>query len=292
MNKVIIGICILVLFSCSNEINQENITYKTIKINAVFNKDTIIVPTPINYEKVDIQTRNTPHTDSTNFDDYNSKNLLSESNIDSLHLNYVKEQLGYSVPIYYNYQLNLSDNFKTMVFLFLSENVLKSVLINYDFNGNLIDFIEVAYDELVKSWSRTTSEIYNDKIVITNVLWFDEKREAIKEYIILNNGELILNLNKFKNNIRPNNYIKAGGNYIDTVVFLDFEDGGDYRNINVKTNNKVTRLVYNWDSNDTKPYSFRKGDTLQIKWSIDTVYIAGDDERLDYTEWAIDAIKL
>ena len=292
MNKVIIGVCTLVLFSCSNETNQENITYKTIKINAVFNKDTIIVPTPINYEKVDLQTRNTPHTDSTNFDDYNSKNLLSESNIDSLHLNYVKEQLGYSVPIYYNYQLNLSDNFKTMVFLFLSENVLKSVLINYDFNGNLIDFIEVAYDELVKSWSRTTSEIYNDKIVITNVLWFDEKREAIKEYIILNNGELILNLNKFKNNIRPNNYIKAGEHYIDTVVFLDFEDGGDYRSINVKTNNKVTRLVYNWDSNDTKPYSFIKGDTLQIKWSIDTVYIAGDDERLDYTEWAIDAIKL
>ena len=92
---------------------------------------------------------------------------------------------------------------------------------------------------------------------------------------------------EFKSDIRPDEKLDLDKIYSDTAEFVEFSDGGDYSYLVIKKGKKTIALT----TNDSNP-DFVRGDIFDVKWKIDSIYIAGDGERLDYTEWFVGAKKI
>lgn len=92
----------------------------------------------------------------------------------------------------------------------------------------------------------------------------------------------------FASDLRPNEKLKIGQNYSDTVEYVEFDDNGDFPLFTVRKNKKTVSLVTN---SDDAP-KFKRGDVLEIKWRVDTLYVAGESEELNFTEWLINVKKV
>lgn len=95
---------------------------------------------------------------------------------------------------------------------------------------------------------------------------------------------------EFKSPLRPNEKIELGKIYTDTVAFTKFNDYGDYFLSIVRKNNDYHSLIYDLISD--REFDYLRGDTIEIKWKMDSIWIAGDGERLDFAEWMVDARKI
>ena len=119
-----------------------------------------------------------PFVDSTNFNYPFEGKILTSDQIQMLNLDEVfgKEYVEFEQSkIGINYELNLSNKFRTIAFYFyFTYNELISTLVTYDKEFNIIDHITVAYDEIAESIFRTESKIEMDKITISNYKFFNE----------------------------------------------------------------------------------------------------------------------
>ena len=288
---------IITLFSCVEKKTKEIQPNKTI-ISTV--KEQI---KPIKVEKIEESTpfndlintfpsKSLPNIDTTDFDNYSTRDYFNVDEIEILQLKKIEEEIYSLDHISGLYSLNISNQFKTIVVISQSEHELKTILVNYSLKGNLIDFIEIAYDEIAEGWSRKTGEIDSTKIVITDILWLEEKQVNIKEFKVLKTGEIDLNLKRFRTGIRPNEVISIHKEYKDIIEFDAYNDNYDYMYLYGKIENSDICLIYKWQGHDTGKYHFNKGDLIEITWKMDSIWIAGDGERLDYAEWAMDAKKV
>ncbi|KAF2510598.1 hypothetical protein [Flavobacterium foetidum] len=91
----------------------------------------------------------------------------------------------------------------------------------------------------------------------------------------------------FKSILRPNQDLELNKVYTDTVQFIEYNTDFDYYFIDVKKVNEIVGLNTNSDDID-----FNRGDVLEVKWKIDSIFIAGDGERLDFSEWLVDVKKI
>lgn len=107
-----------------------------------------------------------------------------------------------------------------------------------------------------------------------------------KEKIVENNRGKSIN-QKFKSTLRPNRDLELHKVYTDTVQFIDYNTDFDYFFIEVKKGNDLAGLNTNSDD-----INFNRGDILEVKWKIDSVFIAGDGETLDFSEWLVNAKKI
>ncbi|WP_136666652.1 hypothetical protein [Flavobacterium sp. H122] len=102
-----------------------------------------------------------------------------------------------------------------------------------------------------------------------------------------NNSKIVTNNDPekyFKSDFRPNEKISLNTIYENEVVFEKYNDDGDYTLMNVKNGS----FIYDWER--TKENDFCRGDILSVKWRMDSIWIAGDGETLDFTETAF-AVK-
>ncbi len=90
----------------------------------------------------------------------------------------------------------------------------------------------------------------------------------------------------FKSDFRPNQKTELGEIYENRVEFIDYNDDGDYSLMNVKEGS----FIYNWER--TKNNDFCRGDILSVKWKMDSIWIAGDGETLDFTEIGFEVKKI
>lgn len=91
---------------------------------------------------------------------------------------------------------------------------------------------------------------------------------------------------EFKNQLRPNQKLKLGEIYTDTVHFIKTDTDYDYWMLSVEKNKETVHFVY------TENYQFTKGDEIEIRWKIDSLREAGDDEILYFKEHLVSAKKL
>ena len=94
--------------------------------------------------------------------------------------------------------------------------------------------------------------------------------------------------NDYKSDLRPNEKLKLDKIYSDTAEFVEFNDGGDYSYVVIKKDNKTIALT----TNEALASDYTRGDIFNVKWKMDSVFIAGDGERLDFTEWFVSAEKV
>ncbi|MFD1605217.1 hypothetical protein ACFSJW_01340 [Flavobacterium artemisiae] len=107
-----------------------------------------------------------------------------------------------------------------------------------------------------------------------------------KEKIVEKTSDKSLN-QKFKSTLRPNQDLELHKVYTDTVQFIEYNTDFDYFFIDVKKGNDIAGLNTNSDN-----INFNRGDVLEVKWKIDSIFIAGDGERLDFAEWLVSAKKI
>lgn len=88
--------------------------------------------------------------------------------------------------------------------------------------------------------------------------------------------------------IRPDERLSKGEQYADEVEYVDYDANGDYALFTIKKGNEVVALQTNFEGSD----KFRRGDILKITWKMDSTFIAGEGEKLDFTEWLINAEKV
>lgn len=69
------------------------------------------------------------------------------------------------------------------------ENEIETSLVNYDLEGNIIDLLIVAYDEIAESFFKKQSKIDKDKITVKSIEWIDTKKETIAIMVINPNGK-------------------------------------------------------------------------------------------------------
>jgi hypothetical protein len=140
------------------------------------------------------RTEKVPMLDSTNFDNHTNTNLLTEKQIDLMSLSTVfkiDQNTEKELKIGINYLLDLSPEFKTVVFFFYpNEHELYSVLVNYDSEYKVIDFKTIAMDEIAESLIKTVSRIEKNRITITNYKFFNETIEETEIVDINENGKI------------------------------------------------------------------------------------------------------
>ena len=91
-----------------------------------------------------------------------------------------------------------------------------------------------------------------------------------------------------KSIIRPKVDLKLGEIYADTLEFVEFDDNGDYPYLYAKKGDEIIPMIYD----QSQKMNFLRSDLLVVKWKIDSMWIAGDGDKLVFAEWAINAKKI
>jgi hypothetical protein len=132
-----------------------------------------------------------PYKEFTNFDNHVDVRKMSASEIRQLKL---KSKIPDGSDFSLNYQIHLSDNFHAIAVSYqLGDHELFTTLITYDNEYNIIDLLNVAYDEIAESWFWRSSTIYKDHIVVEKVegIVDDEQIVSKTRYKIESNGTFI-----------------------------------------------------------------------------------------------------
>lgn len=92
----------------------------------------------------------------------------------------------------------------------------------------------------------------------------------------------------FYHNLRPNQSLHLAEVYTDTLEILGEFDEIDYFSFVFQKEDSIYNFNYYSDS-DEEGYDFAHGDIVEVKWNIDTIYIAGEDDAIAYDLWMVDA---
>lgn len=94
----------------------------------------------------------------------------------------------------------------------------------------------------------------------------------------------------YTSDLRPGQQLPLKKIFTDTVSYTDFSGDGDYTIFYIKTGNRHFSLIA--DNIPEEKLNFLRGDTLEIKWMMDSLWVAGDGETLHFTEWLTGVRKI
>ncbi|MCA5003698.1 hypothetical protein [Sphingobacterium bovistauri] len=180
--KLLKHIFILLVLSSCNDTKEKRKEVNIPDTNNVLIRDTSQVQTVEQPSEINI-------TDSTNFDNFKVSIPLKEFEILDLQL----KSLDFPAENYYfRYDISISNKFLTKVITATTEMEMKTYLISYDLENNIIDNLVIAYDEIAESAFRTLSKIENKTIYITEYNYMTEEPEKIEsKFEIRDNGKII-----------------------------------------------------------------------------------------------------
>ena len=141
----------------------------------------------------DLPIKNLPIIDTTNFDWYDlmERDTIDEKEIKRLNLKSLNEytEIGYA-SFHYNYRIQFSDDFYSIVISIGFYEALATCLVNFDKNDKIIDKLEIAFDEIAESIYWKTSEINQNLIVVEATTHYgDPPIIKTKNYIIEKSGK-------------------------------------------------------------------------------------------------------
>lgn len=80
---------------------------------------------------------------------------------------------------------------------------------------------------------------------------------------------------------------QAAVTYTDIFTFESYNDNGDYSFLIAKKGNDT----YDFVNDGNLERNLLRGDSCEIQWKVDTIFIAGDDETPEATDWLISIKK-
>lgn len=289
-NQYIIVVSILLCFACNSKVeNKEQRMLEEVhtKIDAPITIIDIWKNLPL---------KQLPIKEATNFDTIKTDNQLNEEEILTLKLNKIYPDYNNHKDAYKfqaAYTIEFSKRFYSIVVhVFKGEHELETVLINYNDDEDVIDYKTIAYDEIAESISQKTSTLEKNFVTLIDKTDLEETVIEISKFHINASGEFKIVKDVFTSTIRPNEAILLNKIYVDTIQFSSYNDDGDYRLLFGRKDYQEVILMHNFDWEQEKKYNFSENETIRITWKMDSIWIAGDGETLDFNETIIDAKRL
>ncbi|WP_373784550.1 hypothetical protein [Kaistella sp.] len=146
----------------------------------------------INNQFSDVPNKSLPLVDSTNFDNYNHQQEIKND------LFFKKIAFKKDQPEVENsrlrYQLDFSERFQSVVISYYQgEHELFTTLIIIGKNDQIIDQLDIAYDEIAESAFRKTSSIDQNRIIVEDWNYMtDEPTKTVTAYQISKEGKFKL----------------------------------------------------------------------------------------------------
>ncbi|WP_258097355.1 hypothetical protein [Marinoscillum pacificum] len=141
-----------------------------------------------------LQMRTLPWIEHSNFDQFIDEADVKGINHQALKMTEVYpdfEPEGSRYEAMTSYRLDLSSNYFTVIVVYKLENYeMLSTLINYDMEGNVIDHVLVAYDEISTGMTQSASRISEDKITYHDIYWTEKKEIRQTDYKINYDGKI------------------------------------------------------------------------------------------------------
>jgi len=300
-----------IFMACNTQSKSKKVQTKVQKIETEEHNDTSQVKNEslADFSQIweSLPLKSLPVIDTTNFDNIKEINEFGAQQIKTLQLDKIYPDIdkeGYSYTFMPSYTLKLSDQFYTIVLnVYKGDHELESILINYDLEKRLSQYynedgvlktnsLVIAYDEIAEGWSRKHAKIEQQSVTIIDEFYGDPIQIDTTNFQITRSGEMHPIKTNFSSNVRPGEAITLDKTYTDTIVFSAYNDDYDYKMIEGKKNGKNVSFIYNWDWNTNETYNFAYGDIVKVEWKIDSVFIAGEGETLDFEEWAIEAARM
>lgn len=94
---------------------------------------------------------------------------------------------------------------------------------------------------------------------------------------------------QFTSSIRPGKRLLPGVIFTDRFEYIGYNGDSDYYRILVNKNGETFWLVDGCSEEATSVLN--RGDSVEVRWKIDSIWIAGDDDRLEMDEWAVNIDK-
>jgi len=133
------------------------------------NKQKEIEP-PARLDSLHIRLEETTLSNKAESIDLMTISRLSQSRYDSLQLAKVKELEGYDIADLTMGKILLSnDNGKMLTVQVITDGEITELLLSYDKDGNLVDNLIVAYEDMVEYYSQITSSINSDSITVQTI---------------------------------------------------------------------------------------------------------------------------
>ena len=289
-------VVLFILFSSCKENKTDKVKHK----GSIENKaDTIVEEIKerpsFNTAFFNLQLQKLPLTENTSFDSYIDEAYVNKLNPEAFSLPLIYENWydkGYNYMLINGYRIEISKKFYSAVLTVKKgDNEMETTLINYDLNGKVIDSKLIAYDEIAESISKTKATLEKDFVTIIDETNLEETVVEISKFHINTSGEFNVVKDVFTSTIRPNEAILLKKTYIDTIQFQSYNDDGDYKLLFGKKNNQDVILIYNYDWELEDKYNFNPDDLIEITWKMDSIWIAGDGETLDFEETIIEVRK-
>ena len=138
--------------------------------------------------------KNLPVSDDSNFNNTAITEVLDKEEANLLKLGKIYPNFftaGYSFKVKPSHRLNIQENIRTLVLnVAKGEHELETILVNYDIDGNLIDYKIIAYDEIADG-SHTISSTIEDNLITITHYWIDEEEDVTQRFKIETNGKII-----------------------------------------------------------------------------------------------------
>lgn len=141
-----------------------------------------------------------PLTEETSFDSFSEIQNTNPINAEAFKLPLIYSnwyKTGYNFKLSSGYRLDYSKDFYTTVLTVKKgDHEMETTLINYNLDGQIIDYKIIAYDEIAEGFFKTTSKLEKDKITIKNIEWTDEGHESSDVFKITSEGKIKIITNK------------------------------------------------------------------------------------------------
>ena len=155
--------------------------------NKAIERDSLPAPLPEPDFLKTLKVQHLPYRDSTNFDNHTDQPQMRDTEIEQLKL---KSRIPDGFNFKLNHKLAISQQFHAIVIsYYVSDNELYTALITYNKDYNIIDLLDIAFDEVAESWFRIESTVHKDHIVLEHFDYTDNApKVTITDYKIEPNG--------------------------------------------------------------------------------------------------------
>ncbi len=184
--------CFIVLVGCKQQAEKKVVEQPMEQFVEQKETEVFVEPTPEEKDEIlavieGLDNRAFPLTDSTNFDNVDKKGIHNPDFLKRIH--FVAEEVNFKdVPL--RYRLNYSPAYYSIVLTYpLGEHEIITTLLNINKQGKIIDFLDIAYDEIAESAFRKESVMEKDRVVLTDWNYMSEEpTKTVTNYTLTSEG--------------------------------------------------------------------------------------------------------
>ncbi|WP_099366084.1 hypothetical protein [Sphingobacterium sp. 1.A.4] len=184
--------CFIVLVGCRQQTENKVVEQPVEQLVQQEEKEVSVAPTSEEKDEIlavieGLDNRSFPLADSTNFDNVDKKGIHNPDFLKRIH--FEADEVNFK-DVRLRYRLHYSPAYYSIVLTYpLGEHEIITTLLNINKEGKIIDFLDIAYDEIAESAFRKESVMEKDRVVLTDWNYMSEvPTKTVTNYLLTSEG--------------------------------------------------------------------------------------------------------